>query len=466
VPTLAIYNDKTLEREVELTGTRMRIGRGEQNEIILPDPTKEISRFHAELRFEDGAYVLVDLDSQNGIWLKGQRQTRIPLEPGVAASLGPYTLSLQAVPMMPGETLRPAPAFAETIIQPPLGVADNNTTRPRPASTNPGVTKRAAQKKSRAMMYAMLGVAAVALLIVTVVVVRSNRAEPVTPETPPGETGGPPQGPPPPPPPPGPSEEVAKYIAEARAMAERNEVDGAIGTLDKAIALDATNTEANELRATLVAQKDAALKNVDKPTTTTVATGGEGGKPSVVSPGPGRGTSAPTNCRPGERPADCAAREKELATRYDAAKLALDGQSWTLAIAGFSAIVQDTPSYKDAAVLLTRARDGARAQVQAALEAAAKAESAGELDTAEQQYLRAAQLDSSQTTLVDLSLARVRAVMKTSGTDAFRRARQNDALGRTSEALAGYEQAFRYLPDDDPNKKTAKDRLDILRTRK
>jgi tetratricopeptide (TPR) repeat protein len=461
VPTLAIYNDKTLEREVELTGTRMRIGRGEQNEIILPDPTKEISRFHAELRFEDGAYVLVDLDSQNGIWLKGQRQTRIPLEPGVAASLGPYTLSLQAVPMMPGETLRPVPAFAETIIQPALGMADNNTTRPRPASTNPGVTKRAAQKKSRAMVYAMLGAAAVALLIVTVVVVRSNRAEPEVAETPRGDTDGLPEEPPPPPPP-GPSEEVAKYIAEARAMAERNEVDGAIATLDKAIALDVTNTEANELRAALVAKKEAA-QNVVVKDPGPVPDRGDGGKTPT---GLARGTSAPTNCRPGERPADCAAREKELGTRYDAAKLALDGQSWTLAIAGFSAIVQDTPTYKDAALLLTRAREGARAQVQAALEAAAKAENAGELDTAEQQYLRVVQLDSTQAAFVDLQLARVRAVMKTGGTDAFKRARQNDALGRTSEALAGYEQAFRYLPDDDPNKKTAKDRLDILRTRK
>ena len=36
----------------------------------------------------------------------------------------------------------------------------------------------------------------------------------------------------------------------------------------------------------------------------------------------------------------------------------------------------------------------------------------------------------------------------------------------TSSSLKAYEQAFRILPDDDPNKKAAKDKIDLLRARK
>jgi hypothetical protein len=53
--------------------------------------------------------------------------------------------------------------------------------------------------------------------------------------------------------------------------------------------------------------------------------------------------------------------------------------------------------------------------------------------------------------------------MKAEGTDAFTRAKQYDAAGRNPEAIALYERACRYLPDDDPIKKAATGRLDSLR---
>ena len=37
---------------------------------------------------------------------------------------------------------------------------------------------------------------------------------------------------------------------------------------------------------------------------------------------------------------------------------------------------------------------------------------------------------------------------------------------RVEQAITWYERAFRLLPDDDPNKKVAKERLDVLRSRK
>lgn len=49
----------------------LRVGRNEDNDIVLPDPT--VSRYHAEISFEDGSYYVKDLDSLNGTYLNGQR---------------------------------------------------------------------------------------------------------------------------------------------------------------------------------------------------------------------------------------------------------------------------------------------------------------------------------------------------------------------------------------------------------
>ena len=49
------------------------------------------------------------------------------------------------------------------------------------------------------------------------------------------------------------------------------------------------------------------------------------------------------------------------------------------------------------------------------------------------------------------------------GADALRRARQYDALGRRADAITWYERAVQNLPDSDPGKKIAADRLVVLK---
>jgi hypothetical protein len=63
-------------------------------------------------------------------------------------------------------------------------------------------------------------------------------------------------------------------------------------------------------------------------------------------------------------------------------------------------------------------------------------------------------------------MTRVKTRMRTEGTQAFTNARQFDAVERVEQAITWYERAFRLLPDEDPNKKIAKERLDLLRSRK
>lgn len=63
-----------------------RIGRGFDNEMIIEERT--VSRNHAEIRREGGAYRIVDLDSTNGILVNGIRVRDHVLRPGDRVRLG------------------------------------------------------------------------------------------------------------------------------------------------------------------------------------------------------------------------------------------------------------------------------------------------------------------------------------------------------------------------------------------
>ena len=58
-------------RRVEVSGDPITIGRNPDCDVVLPDPTKEVSRQHAEVRREDGGFVVVDLGSLNGTKVNG-----------------------------------------------------------------------------------------------------------------------------------------------------------------------------------------------------------------------------------------------------------------------------------------------------------------------------------------------------------------------------------------------------------
>jgi hypothetical protein len=69
-----------------LSGSRMLIGRSRDCDITLEDPNA--SRRHAELRNEDGHWVVTDLGSTNGIKVNGRRVGEAVLQPGDELTLG------------------------------------------------------------------------------------------------------------------------------------------------------------------------------------------------------------------------------------------------------------------------------------------------------------------------------------------------------------------------------------------
>src|SRR5581483_10705027 len=73
-------------RAYELDGPRTVIGRLKDADIQVSDPN--VSRRHAEVRREGDAFVLVDLDSMNGVEVGGRRVKRLELEDGARFTIG------------------------------------------------------------------------------------------------------------------------------------------------------------------------------------------------------------------------------------------------------------------------------------------------------------------------------------------------------------------------------------------
>jgi hypothetical protein len=70
----------------ELAGARLLIGRSSACQLVLADDT--VSRRHAELRIEDGRWLLRDLGSSNGTWVNGRRVVEAEVRPGDLLHLG------------------------------------------------------------------------------------------------------------------------------------------------------------------------------------------------------------------------------------------------------------------------------------------------------------------------------------------------------------------------------------------
>ena len=107
---IIVFRDGQLSHQIDVDqstlATRdLRVGRDQGSDIVLPDPEKAVSRQHAELRFEHGEYVLLDLGSPNGTWVRGERVSRVVLTSGVRVTIGPYELTLEE----PAAEAAPAP---------------------------------------------------------------------------------------------------------------------------------------------------------------------------------------------------------------------------------------------------------------------------------------------------------------------------------------------------------------------
>src|SRR5262249_3784882 len=171
----------------------------------------------------------------------------------------------------------------------------------------------------------------------------------------------------------------------------------------------------------------------------------------------GRGTKnlePPIVRRPGESLQAWRGRAAVLQAKYNSASQALAQGEFGAAVSGFDAILQEEPTYLDAPQLYIRAREGQRSAARDAFEAGNKLDAAGDMTGALQKYDMARQIDPSIPGLDDAG-KRVREKMRVAGAEAYKRARQYDALGRSAGALQDYEKAAQSLAPDDPDPQAA-----------
>jgi len=105
------FRDQPLRTQTFLQA-RVRIGRLPTNDVVLDNLA--LSRHHAEVVGEDGAWVLRDLGSSNGTFVNGQRIARHALRTGDTIGIGKFTLVATVEAPPPGERSAPPLPADET----------------------------------------------------------------------------------------------------------------------------------------------------------------------------------------------------------------------------------------------------------------------------------------------------------------------------------------------------------------
>lgn len=72
-PVLYIREGELAGKNIEIEQDEFTIGRGSTCDLPLPE--RPVSRFHAKIIYENGVYMLHDLNSKNGTHLNGQQVT-------------------------------------------------------------------------------------------------------------------------------------------------------------------------------------------------------------------------------------------------------------------------------------------------------------------------------------------------------------------------------------------------------
>jgi predicted component of type VI protein secretion system len=525
VAKLLIFRGDTRLDERELTGKTVRIGRGAQNDLVLEDPGKGVSRNHAEIRFEGGRYTLVDLGSQNGIWVSGSRVPSVVLEPGMSAAVGPYRLMMEApVAVTPAGEVVPISNIDTAPIEPtqfsvavafnvdslesapqkpesaPPAVGERSAPVVKESTRKEGTTKKPAVKQitvsqggppSSLNVRILISISALLLLVVFVGVGYKMMRK----STPP-----------------------AWDSTVAQALIASGKCQQALDTqINPALQRDPTNQQAATLRdecnrtlaqvtsiatssipatptaddklneaepllqtnvapecqkgldiINAVAAEDAnnqRAKDMAVRANACISPPKPGGPPIATAekaPQPVSPSQGGLEINPGETDKQYRARIQTMSKRYDDALAVLADKKYQQALSLLMEIQNEVPSgYRD----LTQRRDEARAAIRAegktALNAAEAAEKAGDLDTAWDQVRRARQLDPGPQT--EAVAQRI-----VGSRAALGRKRCDDGkvayLYRDSaSAIPALQDAIRLLPPNDPCVATAKEYLQKLK---
>jgi len=478
-----------MHAEVELTDRTVRLGRSPQDDIVLPDPSKGVSRTHAEIRFEGGRYVLVDHQSQNGIWVAGSRVSSVALERDVVASIGPYRVRMEAPAA--AEPARATGTQTEVIPRldplagPPLTNDGRGPVKPAPRPRIPAPLN-VPRWYGQPRWWAVMGAAAVLIAVSGFAVYRfaqpppqpafdleAARAmvlggncqqamiehiEPALRANPNDATAldlrrtctAPPPAPEPPveppvtPPPP----TATQQLDEAEALIAANDCPKALEKINEVLATEPDN----ERGKGLAAQANACI--TPPPPAPRAAA-----EPLAVKRPPSEGGLDPL---PKELQKDYQKRVDAMRARYDNAVSLLQKRAYVQAAREFEQLRKEVPTgYVELAQRLDAARNGIRDDARRSLDAARAAEERGEFDTAADAYRRAHELDSG--IQVDLPLQRMADRKLQIGRRRCSEGQVEFSYGNNAAAVAAFQEVMKLLPQSEPCYAIARDRLAQLR---
>jgi len=109
--TIDIQYAGTFVEQRRIGQAMFTIGRAEDNDLVLADPT--VSREHARIESVDGRHVLVDVTGRGRTVVNGEPVDRHELRSGDQITIGPYTLLYRA---RPASATRPEMARTETLL--------------------------------------------------------------------------------------------------------------------------------------------------------------------------------------------------------------------------------------------------------------------------------------------------------------------------------------------------------------
>lgn len=419
---LLIVGDDGSERVVELTERTLQIGRGPGNDIVLADASQGVSRTHAELRFRNGRSVIVDLQSQNGTWLNGQRVQHAEVPPDGEIVIGSYRLRV-----LTGEPARHASAgsdrAATAMLIPPIG---RGVPQDVPATS----------------------------LLPEVPLIRSTDVRPAEPLKPRWSAVQ--------------ALLLTGFVIAVGAFTWRM-LAPVLGT-PSAQPIAVTEPKEPAVVPTQTGPEALPAGTVGSTAGTEAASGEPASRAPEVPAGEARTTprvavqpdAPPVAQRPGESAEAWRARTAAFQTRYIYSRAALDRGDFAAAAGGFEAILREEPGFKDVPQLLLRARAGLRAAAVDVFETGQRLETAGEWLGALQKYEQARQVHAEIPGLAQ-AMRRVREKLRVAGNNAFARAQQLEAKGMSGEALKEFEKAVQWLPPGDPNREIAQNRVDQLK---
>lgn len=123
MPKITINTTDGSALEFELTAERYRIGRAQDNDLVVPDGS--VSSYHGEIIVQGDSIDFQDLGSTNGTHVNGQRVEKASIAPGQDFRIGNCTVVLHAeAPAQPAYEPAEAPSFEDSsaaVAQPNLG---------------------------------------------------------------------------------------------------------------------------------------------------------------------------------------------------------------------------------------------------------------------------------------------------------------------------------------------------------